>query len=132
LNADPSFKGLMQALQEYDARVCVQERPDVLTRVARAPRTVIDHISIRQVEGGKPTAPLFSIELPVNPGFAVVIGNKGQGKSALLDSVALAANSDRHDDFSFLSTERFRSGGGRTASEYIVELTWADGVKTAA
>jgi ABC-type lipoprotein export system ATPase subunit len=132
LNADPSFKGLMQALQEYDARVCVDERPEVLTRLARSPRTVIDHISIRQVEDGKPTEPLFSTELPVNAGFAVVIGNKGQGKSALLDSVALAANSDRHDDFSFLGTERFRSGGGRTAAQYEVELTWADGSKTSA
>lgn len=132
VNADPTFKGLLQALQEYGARVCIEERPPVLTRVARAPRTVITQVALRPVDENATPVPLFSTQLPVNPAFTVVIGNKGQGKSALLDSIALAANSDRHDDFSFLSSERFRSNGGKTAALYEAELTWADGSKTLA
>ena len=132
VNADPTFKGLLQALQEYPDRVSVDERPPVLTRVARAPRTVIAEVALQPVDPSRTKTPLFSTSLPVNPGFTVVIGNKGQGKSALLDSIALAANSDRHEDFSFLSPERFRSGGGRIAREYEVEITWADGSTTGA
>jgi hypothetical protein len=124
INADPTFKGLRQALQEYDQRVTTSERPAVITRVAQSPRSVITEVALRPID---PTAenPLFLSTTPLNPGFVVVIGNKGQGKSALLDSIALAANSDRHDDFSFLNGKRFLANL-RMASQYEVNLGWAD------
>lgn len=125
LNADPTFKGLRQALQEYDHRVTAAERPAVLTRVAQSPRSVITKVTLQPVDGAV-TDPLFRSSTPLNPGFVVVIGNKGQGKSALLDSIALASNSDRHEDFSFLNSKRFRSPGG-VADQYKSVVEWADG-----
>lgn len=125
MNADPTFKGLRQALQEYDHRVSAQERPPVLTRIAQSPRSVMTSVSIKK--GNDSTdADLFDTTIPLNPGFVVVIGNKGQGKSALLDSISLAGNSDRQDDFSFLNLKRFRGPTGK-ASEYVVSVEWADG-----
>lgn len=125
VNADPTFKGLRQALQEYDQRITVVERPPVLTRVAQAPRSVLTNVTLQSIDDSTSRS-LFASSLSLNPGFIVVIGNKGQGKSALLDSIALAANSDRHDDFSFLNSKRFRSAGG-VASRYEVIVQWADG-----
>ncbi|TSD40510.1 AAA family ATPase [Rhodococcus sp. KBS0724] len=124
VNADPTFKGLRQALQEYDQRITVTERPVVLTRLAQSPRSVITDVTLRPIDSG-PSNPLFSSTTPLNPGFVVVIGNKGQGKSALLDSIALAANSDRQEDFSFLNGQRFRAMAS-TASQYEVEVKWVD------
>ncbi|MBJ7336050.1 TrlF family AAA-like ATPase [Mycolicibacterium sp.] len=125
VNADPTFKGLRQALQEYDQRVTTNERPEVLTRIAQSPRSVITEASLSPLDPAA-ESPLFSSSTPLNPGFVVVIGNKGQGKSAFLDSVALAANSDRYEDFSFLNTKRFRAVPA-TANSYRVDLKWADG-----
>lgn len=125
INADPTFKGLHQALQEYDQRVTAEERPAVLTRFAQSPRSVITEVAIQAIDS-ETKDPLFASTTPLNPGFVVVIGNKGQGKSALLDSIALAANSDRYDDYSFLTAKRFRATTG-TAGNYGVTLKWADG-----
>lgn len=125
INADPTFKGLRQALQEYDHRVTAQERPFVLTRVAQSPRSVITRVRLGAVQQSMPS-PIFQSDTPLNPGFVVVIGNKGQGKSALLDCIALAANSDRQEHFSFLTDRRFRSDN-EVAASYRVEVDWADG-----
>lgn len=125
INADPTFKGLRQALQEYDQRVTIAERPAVLTRIAHSPRSVITNATVRHVDETF-VNPLFAADVPFNPGFIVVIGNKGQGKSALLDSIALAANSDRYEDFSFLNGKRFCASGG-VAGQYEAVITWADG-----
>lgn len=127
INADPTFKGLRQALQEYEYRVCSDERPLVLAREARSPQTTISEVELRAVDSDAVKVPTFDSSVPVNPGFVVVIGNKGQGKSALLDSVALGANSDREEDFSFLTEDRFRSDRGNEAALYEVALTWASG-----
>lgn len=127
VNADPTFKGLRQALQEYEHRVCTGKRPAVLSRLARSPQSTITDVSIEAVDAATTPSPVFDVELPLNPGFVVVIGNKGQGKSALLDSIALAANSDRQDDFSFLTADRFRSSRGRDAAKYEAAITWRTG-----
>ncbi|MFV8170266.1 TrlF family AAA-like ATPase [Mycolicibacterium peregrinum] len=130
VNADPTFKGLRQALQEYDHRVTAVERPAVLTRVAQSPRSVITRVRLDAVDG-ETKSPVFQSETLLNPGFVVVIGNKGQGKSALLDCIALAANSDRQEHFSFLNDQRFRSDS-KVAASYRVGLDWADGSSSAA
>lgn len=127
INADPTFKGLRHALREYDHRVTVAPRPAVLDRVATKPDSIIDRISIQR-KGVLTEGPaLFGSEVPLNPGFTVVLGNKGQGKSALLDVVASSANSDRRDDFSFLKDTRFLRNRGREAREYEAVLDWQDG-----
>ncbi|SDY80124.1 hypothetical protein SAMN05421684_1618 [Asanoa ishikariensis] len=127
INADPTFKGLRHALREYDDRVTVAPRPTVLDRLATKPDSIIDRVSIRKRGNRAEGHSLFGCEVPLNPGFTVVLGNKGQGKSALLDVIAASANSDRHDDFSFLTDTRFLRNRGREAREYEAVLEWQDG-----
>ncbi|MEU7946460.1 TrlF family AAA-like ATPase [Micromonospora taraxaci] len=127
INADPTFKGLRHALREYDHRVTVAPRPTVLDRVATKPDSIIDRVSIRRSGDRVEGTSLFGCEIPLNPGFTVVLGNKGQGKSALLDVIAASANSDRRDDFSFLKDTRFLRNRGREAREYEAVLEWHDG-----
>jgi DnaJ-domain-containing protein 1 len=71
--------------------------------------------------------PSTSTNMNRSQSAAAVLGNKGQGKSALLDVVAAAANSDRREDFSFLKDTRFLRNRGREAREYEATLEWQDG-----
>ncbi|OOP60961.1 hypothetical protein BMF89_15115 [Arthrobacter sp. SRS-W-1-2016] len=129
INADPTFKGLRHALHEYDSRVTTAVRPPVQTRMVTAPKSILTSIKL-SAKDGDTSDPLFDTNLPINSGFSVIIGNKGQGKSALLDTMASAANSDRDKDFSFLTDARFRSGGGKLAEQYEAEAGWSDGTHT--
>lgn len=129
INADPTFKGLRHALHEYETRVTTADRPPVLTRMMTAPKSILTSINVCSRNAGT-TDPLFDVSLPINSGFSVIIGNKGQGKSALLDTMASVANSDRDKDFSFLTEARFRSGGGKVADSYEAEAEWSDGTRT--
>ncbi|MBQ0894502.1 hypothetical protein KBX37_15565 [Micromonospora sp. U56] len=126
INADPVFKGLQHAIQEYDHRVTVDPRPVILERRATRPTTVIDKVVIRPNPATNADHRLFNCDVALNPGFVVILGNKGQGKSALLDIIAAAANSDRYEDYSFLTPARFRRKSGE-AQHYESEITWADG-----
>lgn len=127
INADPSFNGLQHAIQEYEHRVSVDDRPLLLARCATKPSTILSKLRIEPRTGSQaPDSSLFDCEVELNPGYIVVLGNKGQGKSALLDIIAAASNSDRHRDYSFLTTERFRRRNGE-AGQYRATLTWLDG-----
>ena len=67
----------------------------------------------------------FDDDLPLNSGFVAVVGNKGQGKSALLDCIALGGNSSRDGEFAFLSSTRFlKPANQKAAREYTTELIW--------
>lgn len=56
-----------------------------------------------------------------------IIGNKGSGKSALADIVALLGNSQQSTHFSFLKRDRFRGKAGEPARQFVGELTWLAG-----
>ncbi|MFC0530244.1 TrlF family AAA-like ATPase [Phytohabitans kaempferiae] len=125
INADPTFRGLQHAIQEYDYRVSTEVRPRVLVRRATQPSAIIDRVEIHPVSTAKLSEPLFSCSVDINPGYVVILGNKGQGKSALLDIIGATANSDRYDDYSFLTVDRFRRKNGEAGS-YEARLVWAD------
>ena len=122
--ASPTFAGLSHALNEFDDRVFVGLEPAVLARVRRHPQHFIDEVTIGSSDPGKYAQ--FSYTASLNSGFVAVIGNKGQGKSALLDLIALAGNSARTGEFAFLNPRRFLSPANRTAKEYRVDLLWCD------
>lgn len=129
INADPTFKGLRQAVREYEHRVSVDKRPHLLVRQAQQPDTLMRGVEVRQLQSTT-VVPTFDVNLPLNPGFVAIVGNKGQGKSALMDAIALAANSDRQDEFSFLNPRRFLRDGGTSAALIDTSLHWADGAAT--
>lgn len=125
LNTTFSFQGLAHALKEFDTRVHVGLEPAGLARVRTAPESVLDEVKLTSSD--KETYSLFDYSLPLNTGFIAIVGNKGQGKSALLDCIALAGNSSRYDEFAFLNRTRFLRGNNKEAKEYSVRVSWRSG-----
>jgi hypothetical protein len=99
--------------------------PLALARIRRNPERFISNVAVKSdSEDHK----FFDYEVPLNAGFIAVVGNKGQGKSALLDCIALAGNSSRNREFAFLTPTRFLSSTSmKLAREYYSELEWATG-----
>lgn len=127
VNSQPSFAGLVHALKEFDHRVFVGLEPRALARIRKHPERFIERVSVKSSD--PETHSVFNYEVPLNSGFVAVVGNKGQGKSALLDCIALAGNSSRTDEFAFLNARRFLSAGNRSAREYAATLRWASGAE---
>jgi hypothetical protein len=127
MNTIPTFAGLSYALEEFDRRVYVGLEPPALARIRKNPERFISTV---EVKSDSDEHNLFDYTLPLNPGFVAVVGNKGQGKSALLDCIALAGNSSRNKEFAFLTPARFLSPTSKKhAQEYYSELAWATGVR---
>jgi ABC-type lipoprotein export system ATPase subunit len=125
LNTTPTLAGLAYAIEEFDRRVFVGLEPPALARMRKNPERFIERI---RVGSEKEDRDLFSHDLPLNSGFVAVVGNKGQGKSALLDCIALGGNSSRSSEFAFLSPTRFLSAQNqKVAREYCAEIVWATG-----
>lgn len=125
INTIPTLAGLAYALEEYDRRVFVGLEPPALARVRKNPERFISKVRVQSDTNGHK---LFDYEIPLNTGFVAVVGNKGQGKSALLDCIALAGNSSRNREFAFLTSTRFLSSSNlKIAKEYYSELEWATG-----
>lgn len=128
--ADPTLAGLKHALLEYRSRVHIGEMPLLLARQEADPTNFVSRVQIAPVDDGHAPAPTFAVDIPVNAGFVAIIGNKGSGKSALLDSIALASNAHSEPQFSFLHEKRFRNPRNNKAPFYQVTLETADGEAT--
>ncbi len=127
INAEPSFVGLQHALQEFDSRVFVGTVPPLLKSVDDDPSRYIRSISMSS-DDSVVDLPTFDYSLTLNPGFTAIVGNKGHGKSALLDILALAGNASNRDDFAFLTPQRYLSPATREQASHINwTLEWRDG-----
>lgn len=125
MNTTPTLAGLAYALQEFDRRVFVGLEPPSLARIRKSPEQFISRI---EVKSDRADHDLFDYELPLNSGFVAVVGNKGQGKSALLDCIALGGNSSRNREFAFLTQSRFLSSSNvKIARQYHAEIEWTTG-----
>ena len=126
INADPTLKGLRHALSEFPTRVFVGNRPPKLRELDTRPGEHIKVIQIRRKASTDSSNRFFEVDQAINPGFVAVIGNKGHGKSALMDGIGLAANSQNESHFTFLSRERFRNPKANWAQMYEASLRWVD------
>ena len=125
MNATPTLAGLAYALEEFDRRIYVGLEPPALARIRTNPERFISNITVKSDEEDRQ---LFDYQVPLNAGFIAVVGNKGQGKSALLDCIALAGNSSRNREFAFLTPKRFlNTTSVKVAREYYAEIEWATG-----
>ncbi|WP_082777954.1 TrlF family AAA-like ATPase [Tsukamurella pseudospumae] len=125
MNTVPTFAGLVYALEEFDRRVYVGLEPSAISRVRTKPEQFMAKV---RVTSNSDDHSLFDYETPLNSGFVAVVGNKGQGKSALLDCIALAGNSSRSSEFAFLNRSRFLSPASlKRAREYRSEVEWETG-----
>ncbi|MEJ2800316.1 AAA family ATPase [Comamonadaceae bacterium PP-2] len=130
IKADSTFKGLLQAIEEFDDRVFVGDNPPKRELLERNKTKFIRSVSVSKKEGSSLAEDWFDLSLPLNPDLVAIIGNKGSGKSALSDIVALAGSARNHASFSFLNPTRFRSSRGRLAQHFTGTLEWHDGSST--
>jgi ABC-type lipoprotein export system ATPase subunit len=128
IKADPTWHGLLQVLKEPAKRSFIGELPQKLQQISHAQTFYIDRISIKKVTGSKlEDAWLDGVELPLNPDLVAIIGNKGSGKSALADIIALLGSSQQGEHFSFLKSNRFRGKNGDPARQFVGTMHWLSG-----
>ena len=133
IKADPTWSGLQQAIKEPAKRCFIGPMPPKLGRVSASRTFYIDQVSLAKVEGSALREKWFDgCRIPLNPDLVAIIGNKGSGKSALADVLALVGNSQQHAHFSFLKKDRFRGKAGEPARQFQGELTWLAGEPTRA
>lgn len=128
IKADPTFRGLQQAIKEPAKRSFIGERPPKLTEVDQNKTFFLDSVKITRNDGAESVGHwLHGNDIKLNSDLIAIIGNKGSGKSALADIIALLGNSKQRGHFSFLKKDRFRGRSGEPAKHFIGTVTWRDG-----
>lgn len=126
LKADPTFQGLRQLIFEPESRVFIGERPPELVRAEelRATKIMTD---VELIRSSTAKEKWFSGHLPLNDGLVAIIGNKGCGKSALADILALLGDSQIGEHFSFLNAERFLQPRDKRGQHFSALVRWRSG-----
>lgn len=128
IKADPTFRGLLQAIKEPSKRSYIGEKPDKLRIVEENRTFFIDELSISKINAQPSIGEWFDgVKIPLNSDLVAIIGGKGSGKSAIADIIALLGNSHQHESFSFLNDRRFRGKAGSLAKHFNANLTWKSG-----
>jgi len=128
IKADPTFLGLQQAIKEPAKRSFIGELPDKVVEVKANKTFFVDSISTAKEPASKlPDHWLDKCEIPLNHDLIAIIGNKGSGKSALADVIALLGNSEQGKHFSFLTDKRFRAKPKELAKHFRGTIKWLDG-----
>lgn len=125
IKADASFEGLLQAIKEPELRFFVGDIPPKKKIVNDNSQKFIDSIKIK---GITPSDNWFNDEIPLNYDLVTIIGNKGNGKSALADIIGHAGNT-HNNKFSFLSSEKFNQKPDYLGKNYGVVLKWKNGIE---
>lgn len=137
IKADPTFEGLKQILFEPESRVFLGEDPPVESRVRDNKRRYIASIRIGQAPGydGRHGSWFDREQIDLGKELVAIIGNKGNGKSALTDIIGLLGNShnqvyeldSRKEEelFSFLNRDKFLKAN--CAASFAGELHWYAG-----
>src|SRR3546814_18028308 len=68
--------------------------------------------------------------MPLSHDLVAIIGNKGSGKSAMADIVALAGATTNFKSFSFLKATRFRNPRTKLAQHFLGALGWHAGTES--
>lgn len=132
IKANLTFRGLRQTIFEPGHRVFVGDRPPVLVRLEREATRFIDRLEVNPVDGypGHNGTWFRGVDIPFNPELTAIIGNKGSGKSAVADIVALLGNTRQARYFSFLTdsqtNRKFKRQG--FAENFSGRLVWKSGI----
>lgn len=127
IKADISFKGLEYAIKDPSNRIFVGNIPPKNQIVLDNQTKYIDTVKIKKV-GTKTNEIWFeNNELELNQDLIAIIGNKGNGKSALADIIAF--NSNHKENFSFLTDKRFKAPKSKLAENFESEVTWKNGTR---
>lgn len=127
IKADPTFLGLLQAIKEPAKRSFIGKRPDKLREIEENKGFFLDCVEIGKNAGSTILDEwLNNCKVLLNSDLVAIIGNKGSGKSALADVIALLGNSLQKAHFSFLKKDRFRGKSGEPAKHFTGKITWLD------
>lgn len=128
IKADPTFEGLKQIIHERE-RIFIGAKPPLLNRIDGNPTKFIDKLTISKVENSSLAETWFDgVDISLNGGLVAIIGNKGNGKSAIADIIGLCGNTHNANHFSFLNQEKFRKKRpSNKAQEFNATLTWRNG-----
>lgn len=127
IKADPTFEGLRQILVEPENRVFIGETPILFKTVDDNRTKYIKGLSIDSVDGytGNKGKWFENFQIPFNNELVAIIGNKGNGKSAISDIISHCCNYKNQEYFSFLNDDKFRSKN--LASNFVATVTFKDG-----
>ena len=130
IKADPTFRGLLQLVNEPRERIFIGAVPPKLALVQQKKTKYVDSVEIKRKPDARISEVWFNNAVPFNTDLIAIIGNKGKGKSALTDIIGLLANTKQHNEFTFLSTKNFCQLKENKARNFQARLTWASGVQT--
>lgn len=127
LKADLTFQGLKQVANDK-SRIFIGDKPPLLQRINANPTRFVDSLTVKKVSGNNFNEIWFdNFNLEFNPSLVAIIGNKGQGKSAIADIIGLSGNTPNYEDFSFLNDKKFRKKKPVRKSDFFVaQLKWVD------
>jgi len=125
IKADPTFRGLQQIINEPEDRVFIGAAPPKIERVRENKTCFLSRVRVGKTKSASTPDVWFECDIPLNHDMIAIIGNKGSGKSALADILALAGDTARCEDFSFLDKTKFRQK--KLAANFDVTVTWEDG-----
>lgn len=134
IKSDLTFRGLTQICFEPEHRVYIGSEPDVEVRKVNEATKFLATLKVNQSADydDKNGVWFRDVEIPLNPELVVIIGNKGSGKSAIVDIIGLLGDSRQEDYFSFLTNKgtnkKFRQRG--YAENFQAELIWESGFKS--
>lgn len=128
IKADRTFNGLKQVIHDKE-RVFIGDIPPVKERELQNPTKFIEELSFSKKEGVFENEIWFNnLTIPLNSSLVAIIGNKGQGKSALADTIGLLGNSKSFNDFSFIRPDRFKKKKPYDLSAiFEAKLKWKSG-----
>jgi energy-coupling factor transporter ATP-binding protein EcfA2 len=126
IKADATFHGLRQALNEPDDRIYVGDEPEQFRRVRENRTKYISFVSIAKAKDSRLAEEWFDFTLPLNHGLIAIIGNRGMGKSALADTLAMLGDS-HSDKFSFLDQRHFCNPRDNKGKHFLGTLVWESG-----
>ena len=130
IKADPTFYGLLQAIKEPADRVFIGTLPEKLREVSENKTFFIDSVEVKKNKDSSISEDwLAGCRVLLNHDLVAIIGNKGSGKSALADIIALLGNSKQKEHFAFLKKGRFRGKSGDPAKQFNAEITWFNGTQ---
>lgn len=133
IKADVTFAGLRQILNEPTTRCHVGDIPAEVQALRDQRKTYIKSVHLsKRPNSTLPEKWFDGCSLEFNSAMVAIIGNKGAGKSALADTLAvLGATRVEAQHFSFLRPERFkkRESGSRSdrAQEFQAVSLWSNG-----
>jgi len=133
IKANPTFEGLKQIIFEpkFGERVLIGKEPEVFERINNNKTKYLNSLHISQISNYDEKKGIWfkDINIDLNSELVAIIGNKGSGKSAIVDILGLLGNTynagKKKNNFSFLNKEKFLKKG--VGKNFKATLEWKSG-----